>query len=508
MSKYTILFMVIFSLVPSIVLAQGARLVSFDGKVEVRINKDTEWVLGVKGMDNIHEGGAIRTKDKASALIIMPNKAKVWLRESSILEFKQSQPLITKINLLIGKIKIKVPHLCRKECFEVITPSVVCGVRGTEFIVSSLEDGKTNIEVLFGELRVNYIIPPEGGRGHIELPQGQTLSMENGRFMVKSITREQENNALENWDPGLLPDEAQQGLKQKEQDNAQAKEVARVIINGENVLNAFMGRVQDADLEAGRTLTDIHGNLVRVDQRLIRPDGKTCQFLNLVKRSEYNYTHNGMFKYNKPGVENNRIDLMEVNLIFDKNIPDRMEDWPDFFDKNSVKLDRVTTIMANKTNYGNDNIFVVNKLCKYDPVKDEMFDDGRVIGQDRNLKGIILMGETDMAGLNELAKGKITVTSVPSGIVWASRADGVTFPEIKGDPLLYQYNADAYKINGTGETVWLATENYVINNGGNIRHKDDFAESSADILSLLNETAFEQIIFVKKNDKSEDYFSG
>lgn len=540
-------FLLTFLLLPGLVSAEEARLLAINGTVEARQAREGQWVSAAQNME-IAEGGAIRTGADGSAVALMPNKTKVWIKESTDLEIEQRQTLASRLALVFGSIKLRVPHLMRKEKFEVRTPAAVCAVRGTEFTIETTESGKMELNVLYGEVKLKFIVPPAKGASELYIPQGRNLSVEEkgkaGKLTL--MNPKQERAALENWNPGLKPEERQRELKSKENDRAQVKEFARVTNNSEQTVKSFLNVVKESDLEAGRTLTDVHGNLVRVDQRMMRPDNNTIQFFNLVKRPSYADFTGNEFAYNG-GAVSTRLDLMQMNMNFDKALPQRIEEWPSFFNSNSINPVYASFITANRTN--KDEIFVIAEGVRYDAASDELVDDVRVVDptgiatiSSSNDKHTIITGilsDTTLGDgkaqemLNAISRLEVKSTNLDStghstngllsyrdtpttwasmsggatDMIWAmnmSPASGVSSWSSEGDPYLWQYQADAYAVGNkslppAGDIIFYARESYVINNGGQIQQTADFTESNLDPFTILKNSGAETITYIKKS---------
>lgn len=532
---------------PGVMLAAEAKLLSFSGAVEVRPAREGQWTPATENIE-IAEGGAVRTGEGGQAVLLMPNKSKVWMKESSNLEVEQRQTLASRLALVFGKIKVRVPHLMRKEKFEVRTPVAVCAVRGTEFTMGAAEDGKMDLQVLFGEVKFKFTVPPAKGPTQFNIPQGQGLTTaEEGKANKPVLlTAKAEREALENWNPGLKAEDRQKELQQKENDREQIKDYARATNNTENAVKAFTNVVKESDLEAGRTLTDVHGNLVRVDQRMVRPDGQTIQFMNLVKRANYANFTGREFAYNG-GAQSNRLDLMQMSMNFDRALPARIEEWPSFFNSNSINPVYASFITANRTN--SDEIFVIAEGYRYDASRDELVDNLRVVSPgtsvtadsalDRHTIITGILADNSVTSLNEaqdmlnaIARLEIRDTSIVGGastnggrldyknsagnyvpmtvattdMVWAMNMDptfGVNSWSTDGDPQLYQYQADPYAIGNksvaaAADYVFYARENYVINNGGQIQQASDFTNSNQDPFTILRNSGAETITYIKK----------
>lgn len=552
-----ILAVFLFIALPGAILAGEARILSMSGEVEVRRTREGQWEPAKEDLE-IAEGGAIRTGVKGGAVVLMPNKTKVWFRKSTTLEIEQRQTLASRLMLVFGKVKIRVPHLLRKEKFEVRTPSAICAVRGTEFTMGSTEEGKMDLQVLFGEVKLKFTVPPQKGSAEFNIPQGQGLSSPEGGKAVAPVllTAKAERDAMENWNPGLKPDERQKELRQKETDRAQLKDFARATNNAENSVKSFLNVVKESDLEAGRTLSDVHGNVVRVDQRMVRPDGRTIQFMNLVKRPTYvNYSQaaNG-FAYNGGAVAN-RLDLAQMSMGFNRDLPARIEEWPSFFNASDINPTYASFILANRTNIAADGIFFVAEGYRYDAARDELVDNLAVYAPNRTwastdandkhtmMTGVLKdngaagTGQTAQDMFNALSRLKIRDTAIVGGadtsagnlqylnpvtgnfenmdnvgagsnVDWGMRLTETNVAgkgyryEVAGDnaPLM-QFQADPYALgnNSSNGVMWYAREDYVIGNGGGIKNANDITNSSQDPFTLLKGLAVQSIVYVKQS---------
>lgn len=509
------------------------------GAVEVRPTREGQWTSASENME-IAEGGGIRTGAEGGAVLLMPNKSRIWLKEGTALEIEQRQTLASRLALVFGRIKVRVPHLMRKEKFEVRTPAAVCAVRGTEFTMGATENGKTDVQVLFGEVKFKFTVPQAKGKSEFNIPQGQSLaSPEEGKAARPVLlTPKQERAALESWNPGLTAEQRQEGLIQKETDRAQIKDFARATANAENAVKGFLNVAKESDLEAGRTLRDVHGNLVRVDQRLMRPNADEIQFFNLVKRPVYNYTKNSGatgFMYNGAQGIVDRLDYMQMTMNFNKDLPQRIEEWPAFFDSNSIDPDWASFVVANRTNAG--EIFFVADNYKFDPSRDngngELVSNPWTVGiptsevsaDDRKVIVTgVLTGATAVEGLNKISRLQIadagagalnytdasgtptTPVNAAGNVVWAIKTAAAVAYEAKdtGDNVnLWQYQADMYDVGNAGTSfMWLAKENYVIGNGGGVKNVNDYTNSSTDPFSLLKESAVQSIMYVKQSNST------
>lgn len=530
-----ILSLIIFAALPAGVFAGEAKILSLSGAVEVRPAREGQWTSASKDME-IPEGGGVRTGAGGGVVVQLPNKTKVWLKESTALEIEQRQTLASRLALVFGKIKVRVPHLMRKEKFEVRTPAAICAVRGTEFTMGTTEDGKMDLKVLFGEVKFKFNVPPAKGKAEFNIPQGQGLeTREDGKPAAPALlTAAAEREAMENWNPGLKADERQKGLIEKANDRAQIKDYARTTASAENAVKNFLNVVKESDLEAGRTLKDVHGNTVRVDQRMMRPDSQTIQFFNLVKRPVYNNDDSasiarGGFDYRGAQGIINRLDYMQMSMNFSKDLPQRIEEWPSFFNDNSIKADWASFVMANRTNA--DEIFFIAQDYEYDAGRDELVNNEGILGlpvsADREilLTGVLVddVNGTAIHKLNQVSNLQIqdaggggniqyyrndatatAWTTLPMvQVTWAQKtpnAFGYEAKESGDNALLWQYQADMYNVGNAGaDYVWFAKENYVIGNSGGIKRVSDYTNSSSDPFTLLKDSALQSVMYIKQS---------
>jgi len=132
--------------------------------------------------DTVSAGDVIRTRKKGSAEISFPNGSILDIAPRSELKFVKLDVHLnqTAIQLISGKLHIKVGRLTQPSfTFEVVTPTALIGVVGTEFIVESRSgNGKRNVET-----RVQCIegyVTVSGTGGEVELHAGESATVPRG----------------------------------------------------------------------------------------------------------------------------------------------------------------------------------------------------------------------------------------------------------------------------------------------------------------------------------------
>jgi len=216
---------------------------------------------------------------------------------------------------------------------------------------------------------------------------------------------------------------------------------------------------------------------------------------------------------------------MQMTMAFNKDLPQRIEEWPSFFNGNSVDPSWASFITANRTK--SDEIFFIGQGYEFDPARDELVNNTNIVDFasliDRNviLTGVLKdeAGVSAVAGLNRITNLNIKDAVAGDGTLkysdntavngtdvrWAViTADAVSYSEPKDRPdnaPLTQYQADMYSIGGdAGEKIWFAKENYVIGNGGQVRTPSDFTDSSSDPFTLLKDNALQTVMSIKKSN--------
>ncbi|MFH1619985.1 MAG: FecR family protein [bacterium] len=491
--KKILLLAFLFS-IPAFAAADEARILAVHGKVEVKVSKDRDWAPAAENME-VLQGGEVRTGGDGRAVLLLPNKTRLWLKEGSNIELEQRQSMASRIALLFGKLKARVPHLRRRERFEVRTQTAVCAVRGTEFVVDANEEGAMKIEVLYGQVNTTFTVPPEKGASYMEIAQGRTLEVkEKGKpGTVALMTKEQETKAIENWNPGLAPEQRRAEMKAKEQDRREIRQFAAVTGATENRISNMVAQVKESDLEAGRTLRDVHGNLVRVDQRMMRPESNSMQIVNLVKRPVYNHVNRRFAgSYNT----SNRLDSLSAKITFSDNLPQNLSDWPGYFESHdNLKPQSAVIVAANQTD--SNNIFAIASVATYDAATDELDDQKRIYYTPASGYTFTDMGnlisKADTTGL-DWAKDYPTTGAITDARLSIDSGDS-------GGPL-YQYEAIPFCKLGdcTGNNkLWFAQENFVIDNNGKIKNVGDFTNTSSDPFSILKNSAAETIWYLRKD---------
>ncbi len=153
-------FIISPALAEEAILAEGltfrqATIKTLEGSVKIK-KKDAEvWVVAYEGMI-LNQDDIIKTDADSSVDIVLPTEGE----ESTVRIYKKAEVAIqqlvkneitgeenTVLNVAIGKILIKAAKLKGESRFEVVTPTSVVGVRGTEFEVTVSAATKFQVSV-------------------------------------------------------------------------------------------------------------------------------------------------------------------------------------------------------------------------------------------------------------------------------------------------------------------------------------------------------------------------
>lgn len=481
-----IVSLISFLLLPALASAANPVLLKkVSGTVEFKTQPEAAWSQAQPGAQ-IPSGGQVRTGADGRAELRFQNKSTVWLKPATSVAVDQKGPRHQRIVLGSGALKVRVPHLRYREKFEIKTAMAVASVRGTVF---SIDEKK--VQTFFGQ--VNMLL--EDGK-KIEVPQGNGWGATEGLGLLSQMD---ESLGLEDWTPGLSDDERQEGLKEFVENRREIHAYADdALARNSELVDALADRVKDNDFAAGRTLTDVHGNLVRVEQRLDRPNPHTIQVLNVTLRKEYNSGGLRRFTYN--GGNGPRVDAVIAKTEFSEDLPDNINEFPAFFSarEDSLKINYASLITANLSDP--DNITTIAFLGERagGAVGDFAASRANPEASEDDIESTLYVGKLDSrADLFNLNSNNV-LNHADMGQYQDANADAINRKGLDGE--LYSSTAKKFVWGGLGRdygTIWICAENYVINNAGQVRNVSDFTGGGTNIQDLLSDTAGQSVVFVK-----------
>jgi hypothetical protein len=521
-----------------------------NSKGTVKIYKSVQniWVVGGKGQ-MLNEKDKLETGANGTAELTFEDGTTIAVKQGTSLEMSKLIEA-TEISMTKGRFRAKVKAVAAGRNFNIKTPCSVASIRGTEFVFSLTITGASELVVLEGKVEFGGLVG-DILSNMIEVNPSEKLSIgTDGISGEIKIVDETEKNSLEQEFVAVTDNspaqgtEDQQQVTQEEQKTEEAKqeqtteeqkqteqEALREEVHSfvqdtkvdMNDVRDIGNQLQEADFSTGRTMQDIHGNLVRVEQLIQRPDAYTMQFLNLTKRTDY--TNKGHFAYT--GQNAARLDSMEAKTTFNQALPNDITEFPKFFDSNkdNIFITQTSFIMSSKMK------------DPLDPTKSNTDSYGVetnvITNKDEELKETTFLSNGTDKWIFDQAKYDAAKAADPAGYESRSAPEQVEirdqYGNVTGEYYLDQYGKQVEDVtslwgwgeapillvkDGTNGTVtskfWLQNEAYVINNSGRILDTDYFtSNSNSDPFSILKEIAFEQIMYVKQgNDISTatDYF--
>ncbi len=442
---------------------------------DVRVSRDGRW--SAAGRDTaLERSDRVKTGPNSRALMIVDGTSRVWIGQNAEVEVS-SVGEESAFGLLLGKLRAKVKLMAGRR-FKVKTPVCVASVRGTEFALSY--DGV--LEVLEGRVEFADMLKSmvEIAADHIGV-----LGADGAVGVPRAMTTEERERMDREWHEAM----ALEQQSQSSSDNNELRGEMHAMV-GETRADMAQGReltneIKDADFSTGRTLRDAHGNLVRVEQHILRPDDRSMEFLNLTKRPEYRYSdplgQAGTHGFSYAGPSGSRLDVMDVVMTMNMSMPDQMTDWPSYIADKGDGL-HPERVYGKLTNQYDKIEFIGNWSLKGTPDPDN---GNRELEEDKLVFDSYINGYKVDKTYDSLEDG-IHSESEDNLYAW-----GVT-PDLK---IVRPSDNDTKYIK-------LYTESYVINNGGGIMTLNDFTSGTGNPFITLKQIAGEYVVFGREYNTS------
>lgn len=427
----------------------------------------------------------IKTLSNSRVAVVLDKLTRIWISPNSEVEVS-SLGNESFFNLLAGKIRARVKLMSGKK-FKVKTPTAVASIRGTEFVISS----EGQLAVLEGKVEFAGLNPAQA----MEVGAGQIGSFDSAGLpqSPREMSQEEKTKISEEWQ-GFDKEENKNGTNGQQGENKGKKEdlkgqiadlrkeihdIVGNIKTDINTAREITNEIKEADLSSGRTLRDVHGNLVRVEQHLIRPDSRTLEILNLTKRSEYRYSDRQRWGFTAPS--GSRLDIMDVTIKMNMGLPEQITEWPSYISSKSDDMhpETINVKMSNQTDEMN--------FSGVWTLKGQADQKGKVLDEDGMVFNTYINGWKVDDTYDSAEEGK-TGDGGDSGELWSWAIS----PDIK---ITKDGEADKF--------IRIYNEAYGINNDGKILNINDFISGSENPFAVLKQVAAEQIVFVRNlNDNT------
>jgi len=246
-------------------ISDAAYVDQWRGEVSIKKNGDTEWAaLKGSGKVKLVSGDELRTSRASTAEIFMDDGTRVKLAPVSAFKVASETGDEVSLGLYFGRVRSWVKKFSKK--FEVRTPSAVCAVRGTDFMVQADADGGTRVEVyegsvLTGDAKGNTGLLRQGQ--FVEIPRG-------GTFKEPS----ENPNDPSNMDSTL-------GNARLEARREIYNEISKA-----DVLARAQEEIQSAEFQNRKVAIDAFGYRVRMEEYTIRPAANQFKYVVLNTRDD------------------------------------------------------------------------------------------------------------------------------------------------------------------------------------------------------------------------------
>lgn len=247
---------VILVFVASGVSADTARIVSVTGSAQRQQNDAARWVP-LRAGDTLAAGSVLKTLPRSRARVTLADGSSILLYPNSHMTVSDASARSPLLKMAAGKLKAWISHAKKRTKFEVKTPVAVCSVRGTEFTVAVEPSGETDVEVLKGLLGVRAI---DGTGEEVPLGAGERLSV----AADKPLT-------------GELKSVIFGGVKD-------ARYEVGLSMDKNEVQAAAAYEMRLAEYQEGKTMVDVFGKRVRLEEYVMRSAPDTFKLVVLNER--------------------------------------------------------------------------------------------------------------------------------------------------------------------------------------------------------------------------------
>lgn len=238
------------------VSADAARIVSVTGSAQRQQKEGAQW-SPLRAGESLTDGSVLKTLPRSRAKIILADGSSILLYPNSLMTVADSSARSPLLKMAAGKLKAWISHARKRTKFEVKTPVAVCSVRGTEFTVAVGQSGETDIEVLKGLLGVRKV---DGAGEEMPLGAGERLSV----AADKPLTAELKSVIF----GGVKDARYEVGLS----------------MDKNEVQAAAAQEMRLAEYQEGKTMVDVFGKRVRLEEYVMRPAPDTFKLVVLNER--------------------------------------------------------------------------------------------------------------------------------------------------------------------------------------------------------------------------------
>ncbi len=439
--KIMFIFGVLFMFSYGAALGGVALLTQLEGSVEYRSEGSEDWTVA-QVEQQLNRKDHLRTGSDSMAVVEFNTGHEIEISAESSFEIRESNKAQTDLELFKGKLRSRVKELSKDESYEVQAPQAVTGVRGTDFSVEVV-DNTTRVEVFEGKVLARELITGQS----VEVSAGQYTSIESNqppaapRQLEPAEPAPQKTEAIEERDFGNIREEVRREMFEE--------------ISREAVLSRAAEEIKQAEYENGKVMIDVHGNRVRLEEYVVR-----------LKENE--------FKYVVLNHRDERFDFGKIDFVFDSSLPGDLSRATEnmFYSDNSEKPDWILTDLTSVISNTKDR---VNEVATGGNMIQDSEDNWRHYFSDFtfSIKGFekeekVLWAREIYGGYGGAVYDDLTVEYEYLG------GDD---PEVEkkypsGEESFHFYNRNTF-----ADGTWISTEDYFIDDEGNIQSSSDLSDN-------------------------------
>ncbi|MBI5884061.1 MAG: FecR domain-containing protein [Elusimicrobia bacterium] len=230
----------------------------------------------------------VRTGSVSWATLSFADRTRIEMGENSYVTLASADETGTELTLGLGAIHAWVEKLVTRKRFIVHTPAVDMAVRGTEFTVEVKDTKEVQVDVLSGVLGVKTLL-------------GEELEIGDDRPLRSLRVFPDRPLDLPRPEPGKGPEKKEdkkQGAAEPAMPGSDVlaefkKDVEREVglgLSKDAVQAVAAEEARRAEYQEGKTMIDVFGARVRIEEYIVRPAADQFKFVVLNERSDrYDY---------------------------------------------------------------------------------------------------------------------------------------------------------------------------------------------------------------------------
>ncbi|MBI4248005.1 MAG: FecR domain-containing protein [Elusimicrobia bacterium] len=231
------------------------------GRVEFKESGERRW-RRVRVPQTLSSGDQVRTGWVSSAEIRFDDGSKMVVGANGSFMLEKSESALQQVRMNLGKLRAWVRKRSARS-FRVQTPTAVCAVRGTEFSVDVARgSGNTRVDLYNGLLAVS----DNRGRELLLTPNQSVQVTPGGMSAPRRFSDMQRS----------LQTQTRQEMRQE----------VSLEMSKEEVLSAAAREMKMAEYQQGKTMIDVTGNRVRLEQYILRPKPDQFKLVVLNERAD------------------------------------------------------------------------------------------------------------------------------------------------------------------------------------------------------------------------------